>query len=170
MAFLLQTATSLIDDAEILRRRRFGVIDVRNGQLESIRLRPWPKFVSIVGVAWGQLSHAHVPGDHLRLFYNQPFRYPNFLALKFAVSARDTTLATVHRALAVLDEIAHIKHSDALLCDAANFRLSSAMLARFGWEPHATNRWHRNYIKRFYGQYPRLWQPAEQESLLARTA
>jgi hypothetical protein len=44
------------------------------------------------------------------------------------------------------------------------------MLARFGWEQHAASRWHRNYIKRFYGEYPRLWQPAEQEIVLARTA
>jgi hypothetical protein len=170
MPFFVETAINLTDDADILRRRRFGVIDVRNGQLVSIRLRSWPKFVSIVGVAWGQLSHAQVPGDWLRLYYNQPFRYPDFLALKFAISARNTTLDTVHRALAVLDEIARIKGSDALLCDAANFRLSPAMLARFGWEPHAASRWHRNYIKRFYGQYPRLWQPVERQAVLARTA
>jgi hypothetical protein len=131
MAFFLNTATDLTDDADLLRRRRFGVIDIRNGKLESIRLRPWPKFVSIIGVAWGQWYHAHLPGDRLRLYYNQPFRYPNFLALKFAVSSRHTTLATVHRALEVLDKIAQIKRSDALLCDAANF-LGHAGTLRLG--------------------------------------
>jgi hypothetical protein len=170
MALFLKTVTDLRNDVELLRRRRFGVIDIRNGELESIRLRPWPKLVSIIGVAWGQWHHVHVPGDRLRLYYNQPFLYSNFLALKFAISSRHTTLATVHRALEVLDEIAQIKRSDALLCDAANFRLSSAMLARYGWEQHAASRWHRNYIKRFYGEYPRLWQSAEQEIVLARTA
>ena len=170
MGRFIEIATDVNDDAEILRRRCFGVIEVQDGQLVSIRLRPWPKLVSIAGVAWGQWHHAHVPGDRLRLYYNQPFRCPNFLALKFAISARHTTLATMHRALATLDEIARIKRSDALLCDAANFRLSAAMLARFGWEPHAASRWHRNYIKRFYGEYPRLWQPIERESVLARTA
>jgi len=170
MALFLKTVTDLRNDVELLRRRRFGVINIRNGELESIRLRPWPKLVSIIGVAWGQWHHVHVPGDRLRLYYNQPFRYSNFLALKFAISSRHTTLATVHRALEVLDEIAQIKRSDALLCYAANFRLSSAMLARYGWEQHAASRWHRNYIKRFYGEYPRLWQPAEQEIVLARTA
>ncbi len=170
MGRFIEIATDLTADAEILRRRCFGVIDVQDGQLVSVRLRPWPKLVSIADVAWGQWHHAHVPGDRLRLYYNQPFRCPSFLALKFAISGRHTTLATVHRALATLDDIARIKRSDALLCDAANFRLSAAMLARFGWEPHAASRWHRNYIKRFYGEYPRLWQPIERESVLARTA
>ena len=28
------------------------------------------------------------------------------------------------------------------------------VLQRLGWEPHCPSRWHRNYIKRFYGVYP----------------
>ena len=110
--------------------------------------------------------------DRLRLYYNQPLRFPNFLALKFAVSGSETTWATAHRALEVLDEIARIKAVDAIVCDAANFRLSPRMLARHGWEPHAASRWHRNYIKRFYGVYPRLWKSDDVESdrMLAETA
>ena len=27
-------------------------------------------------------------------------------------------------------------------------------MARLGWEPHKPQRWHRNYIRRFYGTYP----------------
>jgi hypothetical protein len=162
--------TDLSDGAEILRNRRYGRIDVQNGELVAVHLRAWPKLVSIFSVAWGQWHHQHVAGDRMRLYYNQPSRYPNFLALKFAVSSRATTWSTARRALAVLDEIARIKGSDALLCDAANFRLSERMLARQGWQPHARSRWHRNYIKRLYGSYPRLWQPQKAKTLLAMTA
>ena len=63
-------------------------------------------------------------------------------------------MATVHAALAALDEIARIKQTDALLADVLNFRLSAPLLARYGWVPHKPNRWHRHYIKRFYGEYP----------------
>ena len=63
-------------------------------------------------------------------------------------------MATVCRALAVLDEIARLKQSDAILCEVANWRISREMLARFGWVPHCPSRWHRHYIKRFYGEYP----------------
>ena len=66
------------------------------------------------------------------------------------------TLATMLGALAVLDEIARIKQSDAILTDAANFRISDRFLRRQGWERHTKARYHRNYIKRFYGEYSRV--------------
>jgi hypothetical protein len=88
------------------------------------------------------------------LYYNQPWAFPNFLALKYLVSTRQATLATVDSALAALDEIARLKGIDALLCDVANCRISDRLMARAGWEPHKPQRWHRNFIKRFYGVYP----------------
>jgi hypothetical protein len=41
----------------------------------------------------------------------------------------------------------------------ANWRLSAAIMARAGWEPHCPSRWHRFFIRRFYGSYPAppLW-------------
>ncbi len=54
----------------------------------------------------------------------------------------------------MLDQIAWLKQSDALVCDAWNDRLSERMAARYGWEPHLSSRWHRHFIKRFYGDYP----------------
>ncbi|MCC7087024.1 MAG: hypothetical protein IT427_18650 [Pirellulales bacterium] len=148
MARWFDTVTDLDSWAAVLRCRRHGVIDVRCGQLASIHLRPWPKFVSLAEVAWGFWSHQHVPGDRMRLYYDQPRSCPSFLALKFALSSRDTTLKTAILALRILDKIAQMKRSDAILLDATNFRLSPRMLARFGWESHAPSRWHRNYIKR----------------------
>jgi hypothetical protein len=170
MGAFFENVTDLEAGADVLQNRRYGVIEVCGGRLVAVHLRPWPKLVSLISVLWGQWYHKHMPGDRMWLYYNQPVRCPNFLALKFAVSARGTTWATAHRALTVLDEIAWIKRADALLVDAANFRLSPRMLAREGWAPHATSRWHRNYIKRFYGSYPRLWTPQTVDETLAMTA
>jgi hypothetical protein len=69
------------------------------------------------------------------------------------VSSRDCTLATFRGALDVLDAIARIKRSDAILCDACNGRISDRLFARWGWVPHTSDRRHRNFIKRFYGEY-----------------
>ncbi len=154
MGLLFQTITDLKAGADILRRRRYGIIEVRDaGRSVAVHLRPWPKLVSIAGVILGQWYHDHVSGDRVRLYYNQPLRHSKFLALKFVVSAGNTSWATARRALEVLDEIAELKGSDAILCDAANYRLSPRLLAREGWVAHAPSRWHRNYIKRFYGDY-----------------
>ena len=148
-----QTIESL--DADLIRSRRYGVIEIVEGHFTTLQFRPWPKIVSLVDILWfGKRYHAQTPGDQCWLYYNQPRRCPNFLALTYVLSTRNCTLATVRRGLEVLDNIARIKQTDAILCDAWNSRISDRLLARWGWEPHTNQRWHRNYIKRFYGQYP----------------
>jgi hypothetical protein len=140
---------------DALRRRRYGVIDAAAGRLAAVHLRPWPKLVS-----WPEIwltapaYHARGQPDHCLLYYNQPRRFENFLALKYVVSTAGTSYATVRAALAALDALAELKGIDALLCDAANTRISDRLLARFGWAAHKPQRWRRNFIKRFYGVYP----------------
>jgi hypothetical protein len=153
--FLTHTLEDPFADCQALRRGRYGVIDARGGRLAAIHLRAWPKVVSVVEVEWlGHRVHRSQPGDRCFVYYNQPRRFSSFLALKYVVSQRDCTLATFHRALEVLDEVARVKGSDALLCDVWNTRISDRLLARWGWERHKQGRWHRHYIKRFYGVYP----------------
>lgn len=143
--------------AEQIRQQRFGVIVVREGRLREIRFRPWPKVISIPEIGWlGSWRHKHIRKDECRAFYNQPWGHSSFLALRYLESGVGTSLRSVNVALAVLDEVARIKGTDALLCDAASFRLSPRVMKRYGWEAHKQQRWHRNYIKRFYGEYPEL--------------
>jgi hypothetical protein len=154
---LFETVTDLAAGADVLRARRYGVIEVRDGRLLRIVLRPFAKYVSVFeSIFFGGFYHRRVPGDRCRLYYNQPRSWPNYLALKYIISARETRLPTVFCALSVLDEIARIKRSDAILADAANFRFSDRLLAREGWQRHTKSRYHRNYIKRFYGEYPEV--------------
>ncbi|HZZ71196.1 MAG TPA: hypothetical protein VFE24_03030 [Pirellulales bacterium] len=153
---LFETITDLKAHAAAIQSRRFGVIEFAGGKWIGVRLRPFPKFASVLQVAWGGWTHARVGGDGCRLFYNQPRGCSNFLSLKYIVSGKGTSFASFRGCLEVLDEIARIKRADAIVCDAANFRISDRLLARWGWEPHCPSRWHRNFIKRFYGSYPTL--------------
>lgn len=159
MAPLFETVTDLADGAQVLRRRAYGVIEVFAGQFRRVRLRPYPKIITAAEILlFGGWYHHHRQGDRLWLYYNQARRFPNFLVLKYVVSARQTSFGTLTRALAVLDEIARLKRSDALLCDVGNWRVSTKLLGRWGWQPHCPSRWHRHYIKRFYGELPpRPW-------------
>ena len=139
----------------MLGRRAYGVIEMAEGSFRRIRLRPYPKIISAPAIAlFGNFFHNKARGDRLWLYYNQPRRFANFLVLKYVVSASGTSLGSLARALDVLDYIARLKHSDALLCEAANWRVSTKLMARWGWTPHCPSRWHRHYIKRFYGVYP----------------
>lgn len=152
---IFETVTDLAAQADVVRRRRYGVIEVEAGQFQRLRLRPWPKFYTPFDFFLRvEGYHRSRPGDRCLLYYNQPRRFGNFLALKYVVSTRDATLATFRGALDVLDQIAEIKRTDALLCEVANFRISDRLMTRWGWAPHAPARWRRNFIKRFYGVYP----------------
>lgn len=155
-------------DRQRLRAGRYGIIEVRDGRLHAIHLRPWPKVISALEIETiSHRYHENRPGDRCLLYYNQPRRYPNFLALKFVISQRDCRFATCRRAAETLDEVAQVKGTDALLCDAWNLRISDRLFARWGWQAHKPQRWHRNFIKRFYGQYPQRRQDEAPELLAA---
>jgi hypothetical protein len=153
MQCLFKPVHDLAGSAGILRQRRHGVIEVAGGRLQAIRFRPFAKRVS-----WwqsqllGRWIHARRPGDRCLLFYNQPWRQPIFLAVPYVVSHSGTTLASIRGALAVLDEIARLKGTLSIVCDVSNARISDRLLKRWGWEPHAPMRWHRNWIKRLDGK------------------
>jgi hypothetical protein len=145
---------------ERLCAHRYGVIETVDGQLRAIHLRPWPKLVALPEIVpLGPRYHAAGATDRCLLYYNQPRRMPSFLALKYVVSTVGTSYRTIRAALAVLDAVAELKRIDAIVCDAANVRLTDRLMARFGWEPHKPQRWHRNFIRRFYGAYPATTVP-----------
>ncbi len=153
---LFASTSDLSRDAETLCRRRYGVIEVVDGRFQQVHLRPWPKMLVGPEVLWfGKWLHQRRRGDRLLLYYNQPRRFPGFLALAYALSGRETTMRSIRVGLEVLDEIARLKRSDALLCDVGNWRISKRFMQRWGWEPHCPAAWwHRHFIKRFYGVYP----------------
>ena len=140
---------------DALRSRRYGVIETLHGQVVAIHLRPWPKLLSWPEI-WPTSANYRARGnaDRCLLYYNQPRGHSNFLALKYIVSTAGTSFPTLRAAVDELDRIAELKRTDAILCDAANLRISDRLLARFGWESHKPERWRRNFIKRFYGVYP----------------
>lgn len=141
--------------ADLLRRGRYGMIEARAGEFRRVVLRPWPKLVSLPGVYWARWFHDRTQGDWCRLYYLQPRHLNNFLALNYIVSGGEGSLATLRRALEAFDAIAWLKQTDALVCDAANSRISHRLLLRWGWTSHCDDSvWHRHYIKRFYGTYP----------------
>ncbi len=149
-----ESVDDLVRGAGRLRRRRYGVIVMKDQWLSAIHLRPWPRIVTLTGSLWlGRKAEQRVLSDQCWLYYNQPRRFPDFLTIKYIVSGSRTTLRTLRGALVVLDEIARLKHTDATVCEIANRRISDRLLKRWGWEPHVPSSRRRHFIKRFYGDY-----------------
>ena len=157
---LFETVTDLDQHADAVCARRYGVVEIVDGRFVRLRLRPLPKLITLREIVpVGPRYHLRGPADRCLLYYNQPRQFPNFLAVKYVISTHRTRPVTVFGALAVLDAIARIKQTDALVCDVANSRISDRLLRRWGWESHKPQRWHRNFIKRFYGEYPQVVLP-----------
>jgi|GEM_PF-1301774 len=149
-----ELACQFAQEFSLLIPRRSGVIEVAAGIPVSARPRRFARRPSqLEALLWGRWTHGQRTGDRCWVYFHQPRRFPNFLVVSYAVSARQTTLATIRMALAVVDQLAERKRTDALLCDVVTARISDRALARWGWEPLAPSRWHRRHIKRFYGQY-----------------
>jgi hypothetical protein len=155
MPHLFEVVHDLRTGEEAIRRRAYGVIEIAQGRLVRIVLRPWPKiFTSDDVLLRGQFSHRGLLRDACRLYFNQPWGHRNFLALKYIVSHLGTTFATIQRAMQVLDEVARIKRSDAIVAHVSNPNISDRLMERWGWERHLESSNRRHFIKRFYGVYP----------------
>jgi len=155
MNWSLETICDFEAGRDRIRVRRYGVIETSGGQLRAVHLRSWPKLLAAPEMLpLGPRYHERGVADRCLLYYNQPRSMPSFLALKYVVSTLGTSYRTFRAALIALDWIAELKQIDAIVCDAANVRLSDRLMARLGWEAHRPQRWHRNFIRRFYGTYP----------------
>ncbi len=153
----LQTVHSLESEHDLIQRRRYGVIEIRDQEFRALHLRPFPKLGSVVEARWDAIKkpwQTNRKQDRVLLYYNQPFLYPKYLALAYFVSGEKSSLASIAVSLSVLDYIAQVKQSDAIVTEVTNHRIKDRHLEHFGWERHMHNSRKRNWIKRFYGDYP----------------
>ncbi len=148
------TISDLQSGREQIRQRRYGVIVCRQGRFEAIQFRPWPKIISVAEVRfWGSRRQERAAADECLLYYNQPLQHSNYLTLAYIHTNWATPYRTFNAALRVLDQVAEIKRSDAILCDVTNPRITDRLLRRQGWIRHLEQSPRRQWIKRFYGEY-----------------
>ncbi len=138
-------------DCERLSKSRYGLIEVVDGQLVGIKFRYWPKTASRFGVWWSELigRHRSERQDRCLLYYNEPRSCPGFLTLPFIESGRQATIRTVFSAMDALDDVARMKNCRAIVCEAANPRISDRLLVRRGYERQMLQAKGRHFIKRF---------------------
>jgi len=152
---LFPTVTDLSRQTDVVRRKRYGVIEIVQGEFQAIRFRPWPKWISRLELAtWGHWEHGRIAGDRCWLYYNAPLTAPGFLTLAYIVSPAQTRWSTIRAGLEILDQVAEVRRAHALVCELSNLRISDRLMGRLGWEEHCEHLSGRHFIKRFYGEYP----------------
>ncbi len=146
-------------DAVAIRRWRCARIVMRDGRLEAIRKRRTVGSVSVAEV-WLRTRFTRPQGDVCSIDYHQPLGMPAFLTLDFIHSGVGTRAKTFLGACRVLDEVARIRGTLAIVAHVTNTSISDRLLQRMGWTRHQPNWSGRHWIRRFYDGYP--------ESTLAR--
>lgn len=137
-----------------------GRIVTRHQSLSRIERRWLPYRASRARVWWDR-HRSTAQSDHCELFFHHPLGNSDFLVLGYVHSGPGTSLGTFYCATLVLDRIAQLKGSHAIVAELTNERLSDRLLKRWGWQRHCLQWRGRHYIKRFYGYYPELpeaWQ------------
>ena len=154
---LFESVTDLEQQTATLKNRAYGIIEIRDQEFHSVSLRPFPKVISraaIVQAEQKKEANDTTSLDRVQLFYNQPMFHKNFLALKYLHSTTNSSLPSIAVALSVLDYIAMVKRTDAIVSEITNDKIKDRHLKHFGWESHVPNSPKRHWIKRLYGKYP----------------
>jgi hypothetical protein len=162
----LQPIICLEKQQDLLRARSCGMIIAEAGDFLRIDGRWWAKRPTI----WRAILDRYFRpfhGDRCQLYYHLPRSSPGFIALDYLVSGSGTSLKTVTMALQVLDRIAEIRKSDAIVAHLSNSRVTSRLLKRLGWERHLGGTTSPHVIRRFYGRYPSHGAPVRDELGLA---
>jgi hypothetical protein len=147
--------TEIAKQSQQLEALRAGHVVVQGGRLVAVYARWWPYLGNHLRAAWDQrFRQSEI--DRCELFFHAPLGSSQFLTLSYIHSGETTSLASVYAATLVLDEIARIKRSLAIVCNVTNDRISDRLLERWGWEAHCQSWSGRHFIKRFYGQYPQI--------------
>ena len=127
---------------------------MREGRLVGIRRRYWPFPASIFRV-WLHTHSRKGTADECRLDYRSS-RVGGFMVIDYIHSGPLTQLATLRGACQLLDEVARLRQSVAILAHVSTEAISDRLLQRWGWEPHAGQLQGRHWIKRFYNGYPKV--------------
>ncbi len=151
----LTPVTQIGQQSQQLAARRAGHIVVQGGRLVAVFGRWWPYLGNHLRAAWDQ-RFRKTEADRCELFYHVAISSPQFLTLSYIHSGEKTSLASVYAATLVLDEIARIKRSFAIVCNVTNDRITDRVLERWGWQSHCHAWSGRHFIKRFYGNYPEI--------------
>jgi hypothetical protein len=148
-------ARCLCSEAKRIAGWRYGAIHTEGGRLSRVVGRWWPYQGNLLQTLW-DIRMRPLQQDRCVLYYSQPLSCPTFLTLNYVRSGPQTSLSTLYAAALALDEIAKLKNSNAIVCNATNQRISDRLMERWGWQVHCLDWPGRHFIKRFYGQYPEL--------------
>ncbi|TWU35870.1 hypothetical protein [Novipirellula artificiosorum] len=152
--FRLGTVTNLTTGADQLRRWRCARIVMCGGRFVEIQHRLSAGNVSVAQV-WWQAKYGRMDDDVCWLDYHQPMGMSGFLTLDYIRSGYRSGYKSFLGAVELLNEVARIRGTSAIVAHVTNQSISDRLLERLGWQRHLENWSGRHWIRRFYDGYPK---------------
>jgi len=149
--FVRRRYCDLTEDGDAIAGITRGRIVMRAGQLIAVEQHRLRSPISIAQI-WWESNHGGLRGDECLLDYHVPRGSSSFLTLDYVRSGTGTRSKTFVGACRVLDEIARLRGSDAIVAHVTNVRISERFLTRLGWERHQLQWRGRHFIRRFDDQ------------------
>lgn len=143
----LGSVNSIDGNADRIRSWNYGELELFDGKLLGIYPRWWPRIAS----EWESFRESTIrslPTNFCRAYYAFPKRTPGFMSVLYALSGPNTQYKTLYRAVVVMDEIARLRDSHAIVCQMINLRASERLMNRWGYVRHALALGDNHYIKR----------------------
>lgn len=141
------------NDADAIAQVTRGRIIMRAGRLDSIE-QHWLRSPTSIAQVWWESNHGRLRGDVCMLDYHVPSGLPNFLTLDYIRSGNETSYRTFIGAAHLLNDIAALRGSDAIVAHVTNVKLTDRFMHRLGWQRHQEHWRGRHFIRRFYDGYP----------------
>lgn len=141
---------SELDSAESIAaigKMRCGQIIVREGQLLAIKPRRFPIMASVAAVKW-QTGWGRRDDAVCKLDFSVPRNLPGYLTLDYIRGGQRGGYRTFRTATRLLDRVAEIKQSAAIVAHVTNSAISDRLLQRLGWQRHCLHWRGRHFIRR----------------------
>ena len=143
----LGRVASIEGNIDRVRKWNYAELELSDGKLLGIYPRWWPRLAS----QWESFQDGYIrnlPVDFCRVYYAFPRRAPGFMSVLYARSGPKTQYKTLYRAVVVMDEIARLRNTDAIVCQTISPRASERLMNRWGYVRHAFAVGENHYIKR----------------------
>lgn len=147
--------TDLSSQSESIAQIVRGRIVMRAGRFVAVA-EQWVRSPVSIAQIWWESNYGRLRGDECLLDYHIPRGLPSFITLDYIRSGTQTQYKTFVGACHILNEIARLRHSEAIVAHVTNVRISDRFLDRLGWERHQEHWRGRHFIRRFDSGYPAL--------------
>ena len=127
---------------------RYGEIEVTSGSLVAIHRSWWPRIGSQYE-AYRDSYNRTLPSDSCRAYFAFPFRAPGYMSILYALGGPNMQYKTIYQAVLVMDQIAQVRESKAIVCQVISERGTERLMNRWGYVRHASKLGDNHYIKRF---------------------